>query len=134
MPLVSNLLSGNARLQQCLVSDPAHVKPNDTGEHVRLIQIALEVLDGLSIGRAERTQKLYGTSTAEAVLAYKRKRKIINHSYQSSEDNIVGKMTIASLDKEMYEREHCPPPGMQKACRRKGALAMIYIPPEHPVA
>jgi hypothetical protein len=38
-------------------------------------------------------------------LAYKRKRQIINRSYQSTPDSIVGKMTIASLDAEMAKLE-----------------------------
>ena len=43
----------------------------------------------------------YGPSTAAAVLSYKTKRQIINRSYQTTPDSIVGKMTIASLDAEM---------------------------------
>jgi hypothetical protein len=39
------------------------------------------------------------------VLAFKRRRKIINFSYQTQEDNIVGKMTIAALDREMEKLE-----------------------------
>jgi hypothetical protein len=39
------------------------------------------------------------------VLAYKRKRSIINFSFQTQADDIVGKMTVASLDKEMVEFE-----------------------------
>jgi hypothetical protein len=38
-------------------------------------------------------------------LSYKKKRNIINRSYQTQADNIVGKMTIASLDNEMMARE-----------------------------
>jgi len=36
---------------------------------------------------------------------YKTARKIINYSYQSHPDDIVGKMTIASLDGEMRQWE-----------------------------
>jgi hypothetical protein len=43
----------------------------------------------------------YGSSTANGVLNYKRKRGIINRTYQTQADNIVGKMTIAALDAEM---------------------------------
>src|SRR5262249_41293895 len=39
--------------------------------------------------------------TAAAVLAYKRKRNIVNRTYQAQADNIVGKMTMAALDREM---------------------------------
>jgi hypothetical protein len=48
---------------------------------------------------------VYGPKTAAAVLAYKEKRGIINRDYQSKADNIVGIMTMASLDKEMLEQE-----------------------------
>ncbi|MCY2978476.1 MAG: hypothetical protein NTU79_07405 [Planctomycetota bacterium] len=44
-------------------------------------------------------------NTAAAVLAYKTKRKIINRDYQMTADNIVGKMTMASLDREMLGRK-----------------------------
>ena len=39
------------------------------------------------------------------MLAYKRKRNIINRAYQTQVDNVVGKMTIASLDAEMLTKE-----------------------------
>jgi hypothetical protein len=56
----------------------------------------------------EARAKNYGIATAKAVLSYKTKREIINRTYQSSPDNIVGKMTIAALDRDMidYERTH----------------------------
>ena len=41
------------------------------------------------------------TATAAAVVAYKRTRKIINYKYQTEADDIVGKMTIAALDREL---------------------------------
>jgi len=36
------------------------------------------------------------------VLRYKQARDIINRSYQQNADDIVGKMTIVSLDDGMY--------------------------------
>lgn len=70
------------------------------------------MLDGLSIDHAEISAQRYGPSTAAAVLTYKKKRAIINRSYQNAEDNIVGKMTIASLDKELSLRDALSkPPG-----------------------
>src|SRR5690348_12241104 len=98
MPLNSLLFAGDPRLEKCLISDPAHVQLGDAGEFVTLIQDALRAMDQLEIDPAEIEQKRYGRSTAAAVLAYKRKRGIINRSYQSAADNIVGKMTIKSLD------------------------------------
>jgi hypothetical protein len=50
----------------------------------------------------------YGKSTVKAVLAFKTKRRIVNSSYERQVDNIVGKMTIAALDKEMVRKEGEP--------------------------
>ena len=40
------------------------------------------------------------------MLAYKAARGIINRAYQTVPDNIVGKMTITSLDNDMVPLEH----------------------------
>lgn len=119
MPLTSNLFKDNKRLNACLIDHQAHVVPGATGEHVRLIQIALIDIDGLTIADSELKEQRYGPATAAAVLAYKRKRKIINKSYQSTEDNIVGKMTIASLDQEMRDRQYVPRASGDKLCLRR---------------
>lgn len=112
MALTSQLFRGNKALEACEVKDPAHITIGATGDHVAKIQFALFTLDRLVIDRKELVAQLYGKSTAAAVLAYKKRRKIINPSYQSAADNIVGKMTIASLDKDMQVRERVPkPPG-----------------------
>jgi hypothetical protein len=105
MPLKSLWLSRNERLQQCFVADSAHVKTGDAGDHVTLIQGALWALSGSRIPADEQARQLYGRSTAEAVLNYKRKHRIINYSYQTVPDNIVGRMTIQSLDAGMVEYE-----------------------------
>ena len=105
MSLRSNLFANNAALQSCLTNDAAHIQPGATGDHVRRIQIALAILDGATIAGGEVSSKQYGPSTAAAVLNYKTKRNIINSRYQSSPDNIVGKMTIASLDDAMVAKE-----------------------------
>jgi hypothetical protein len=118
MPLVSNLFKDNARLGACLADHQAHVHRGSIGEHVHLIQVGLMDIDGLTIDNSELAAQSYGPSTAAAVLAYKRKRKIINKSYQKSEDDIVGKMTIASLDKEMMDRQYNPKLAGRKVCGR----------------
>ena len=51
------------------------------------------------------TRKCANCPAAAAVLAYKKKRNIINWSYQQQADNIVGKMTIAALDAEIWGKE-----------------------------
>lgn len=88
------------------------------GDHVAKIQAVVMFLDGSTITEAELKAKNYGPSTAAAVLAYKRKRKIINSSYQTQADDIVGKMTIKSLDDEMVKRQvdHAPPGGGTGQC------------------
>ena len=101
MPLQSRLFKGDAKLEAAAISDPAHIVPGDRGEHVRKIQIALIQLDSATIG----TDGIYGPATAAAVLRYKQKRNIINRSYQTQADNIVGKMTMTSLDTEMLAKE-----------------------------
>lgn len=108
MALVSNLFKASQRLQSCLLVDSMHVTPGASGDHVGLIQIALGELDGLVIDQAELTAKRYGPSTTAAVLSFKKKRKIINFAYEKTEDNIVGKMTIAVMDTEMFDRQFVP--------------------------
>ena len=105
MGLVSRMFQGDRKLEACLVDNAAHVTLGAQGEHVAKIQISLFMLDNLKIDRTELVTQTYGPSTAAAVLAYKTKRQIINRSYQTTPDSIVGKMTIASLDAEMRQRQ-----------------------------
>ena len=106
MPLQSHLFAGDPKLEAAAVSDPAHILPGAVGPHVAKIQRALIELDEAAIDRAELQNAQYGPSTAKAVLQYKRKRNIVNHSYQASADDIVGRMTMAALDKEMLHHRH----------------------------
>jgi len=105
MSLQSMYFRGNSRLQQCLVSHARHVTKGDSGDHVVLIQTALSILDNADISTHESLNGIYGSSTSSAVLAYKRKRRIINYGYQTTPDDIVGCMTIRALDSEMGFRE-----------------------------
>jgi hypothetical protein len=104
MTLQSQLFHGDPKLEAAAVSDPAHITIGAKGEHVRKIQQALTLLDGVNID----LDGAYGHETAAAVLAYKQKRNIVNRSYQTHADNIVGKMTMASLDSEMHQKETTP--------------------------
>lgn len=106
MSLQSQLLKGDPKLEACLVQDSAHVTNGTVGDHVSKIQSALIAIEGSTIDPGELISTKYGPSTAAAVLAFKKKRNIINRSYQTQADDIVGKMTIAALDKEMFEREN----------------------------
>ncbi len=105
MPLVSRLFRGDKKLEAVLTSDPAHITPGSTGEHVSKIHTALLIADGASVASHELATQSYGPSTAKAVLRFKQKRNIVNHAYQKSADNIVGKMTIAALDHAVANRE-----------------------------
>ena len=97
MALQSQLFRGDRQLEAAAVSDSAHIVPGARGDHVRKIQLALIQLDGAAIA----TDGIYGQATAAAVLAFKQERNIINRAIQTTADNIVGKMTIAALDKEL---------------------------------
>jgi hypothetical protein len=105
MSLQSELLRDDPRLQSCLTHDASHLVKGTVGSCVARVQTALFVVDGLKIEREEIHSKLYGSSTANAELAFKTRRKIINRKYQTKPDNIVGKMTIAALDKELLKKE-----------------------------
>jgi hypothetical protein len=108
MPLTSRLFSTCTKLNACLVNDGDHVKEGHSGAHVKRIQQAIKAIDGTIISADEISLANYGKSTANAVLLYKTKRNIINKKYQSKPDNIVGKMTIASLDKDMLFLQSLP--------------------------
>jgi len=101
MALKSQLLSGDPKLEAASNFDGSHITPGSVGEHVRKIQLALIQLDGAQI----EADGNYGPKTANAVLAYKQKRDIVNRSRQTVADNIVGIMTMASLDSEIVNEE-----------------------------
>jgi diketogulonate reductase-like aldo/keto reductase len=105
MPLRSKHFKDNPKLQACLISHAAHVTLGASGEHVARIQHAVITIEGCAIDTVELQARLYGQSTADAVLRYKSRRGVINRTYQNKADNIVGKMTIASLDEDMLRRE-----------------------------
>jgi peptidoglycan hydrolase-like protein with peptidoglycan-binding domain len=97
MPLQSILLRGDAKLEAAATSDLAHIASGQRGEHVRKIQAALNLLDNAGLV----LDGIYGTKTANAVLEFKRKRGIVNRNVQTTADNIVGRMTMAALDREL---------------------------------
>src|SRR5215471_7997705 len=105
MTLKTRAFRGDPALEACLVQDTAHITRGARGDHVAKIQGVLMILDGAQISDNELTAKFYGPSTAAAVLNYKKKRKIVNTSYQTQADDIVGKMTIQKLDDELEARQ-----------------------------
>lgn len=92
-----------------MIDDSAHLTLGVVGDHVSKVHTALFALDNVSVAASELRAQQYGPSTAAAVLAFKTRRNIINRSYQKTADNIVGKMTIAAMDREMALKEHEPP-------------------------
>jgi hypothetical protein len=104
MALQSQLFRGDPKLEAAAESHAAHIVPGAVGSYVGKIQIALIQLDGAVIAQNELQRCVYGRSTANAVLAYKQKRSIINRSYQTQADNIVGKLTMAALDRAITPR------------------------------
>lgn len=107
MALQSKLFRGDTKLEAAAASDAAHIVQGAKGDHVRKIQEALIKLDGAGI----TADGEFGPGTAAAVLAYKRKRGIVNRAYQSQADGIVGKMTIAALDSELQAQPIPPDAG-----------------------
>jgi hypothetical protein len=105
MTLKSRIFKGDPVFEACLVNDSAHIKSGAHGKHVAKIQAVIMLLDGAQISEGELNTNFYGPSTALAVLNYKKKRKIINFSYQTQADNIVGKMTIKTIDEELERRQ-----------------------------
>jgi hypothetical protein len=109
MPLISTHFKGNDRLQRCSADNSAHIvlkSPPERGPHVSLIQEALfQLMDNVNLGDELATSS-YGPKTAAAVLRYKQNHKppIVNRSYQTSADNVVGVMTITCLDEDMHKR------------------------------
>jgi len=99
MALQSQLFRGDAKLEAASISDNAHIVRGTSGPHVSKIQQALIQLDAAAI----TADGAYGSGTAAAVSAFKRKRQILN--FQSKIDDIVGKKTIAALDTEMLAKE-----------------------------
>jgi hypothetical protein len=103
--LVSQSFRNDERLNRCAVDNAAHVTLGTKGSFVNLIQRAICAIDGADIADAEMREQTYGKTTAAAVLNYKTARNIINFSYQTTADDIVGIMTIKTLDRELAALE-----------------------------
>lgn len=94
------------QLEDCLVSDPAHIGEgiNGIGEHVRRIQIALNELDDAGLEVDGR----FGEDTGDAVEDYKNARNIFAPG-ETTANRIVGKGTIKILDDELNVLEKSTP-------------------------
>ena len=123
MGLRSRAFAGDTALEACLLRDQAHITPGARGPHVEKIQGFVMFLDGATIEQTELLARHYGPSTAAAVLAFKTKRRIINTSYQTRADDIVGKMTIKALDDELESRQQATHPKPARPCCADGPPA-----------
>ena len=119
MALQSQFFRGDSKLEAAAVSDPAHIIPGTRGPHVGKIQQALNQLDGASI----TADSSYGPATAAAVVAFKRKRSILN--VQGKIDDIVGKKTMAALDTEMLVKERGNGGGAVPGGNRRGFVEPV---------
>src|SRR5271165_96541 len=104
--LRSDEFKDDPKLEACATTPSAHLLVGTPpGPHILKIQLALERLvpGGPAISAAEKSSMSYGVSTAAAVLNYKRTHvpPIINFSYQSAPDAIVGQMTIKAMDEDL---------------------------------
>jgi len=100
------------RLNACLAFDPGHIQPGQTGDHVKVIQQALNTIRGRrpDIGMIEINDPLgtWGADTTNAVFVY----RSFNHIIRSGEklDPIVGRMTLTQLDNDLLKPAPPPPP------------------------
>jgi len=84
--LVSRSLRGVPALEPCSWLGSAHIALETVGPHIPGIRRALLVLDGIRVDPNEVEAMVYGPPTAAAILACKKKRKIINPGYQTQAD------------------------------------------------
>ena len=78
MALQPKLLKDDTKLEACAVSDPAHVVLGAVGEQSARFTSHSQHWTGRWSTPARLSAKRYGASTAAALLAYKKKRKINN--------------------------------------------------------
>jgi hypothetical protein len=121
-PFSSKLFSNprDLALESCATKNEGHIsiRDNRTGPHVHKVQAALlriaardpKLRGKVTIDAGEINTQTYGETTRRSVLAYKQDRRVINTSYQSAADDIVGIMTISRLDDEIARIEGRPAP------------------------
>jgi len=94
------------RLNACLASDPAHITPGQKGDHVKVIQKALDTIrqrmPELGLPEIKDREGDYGPDTTAAVLKYKSKNGIVRKGQPL--DPIVGRMTLTRLDDDLIEK------------------------------
>jgi hypothetical protein len=101
MSLQSKLFAYDHALEACSKRDSGQIVPGAQGDHVSRLQTALFLLDGAPVASSELQSQTYGPSTAAAILRYKRSRNIINSVFPTRADSIVGRGTLAAIDREV---------------------------------
>lgn len=94
------------RLEACLKRDDSNARRYPSGEHIRVIQEALRKVRAILPSVPEIPAKengTFGVATRNATKAYKTARTVVRPGQPL--DDIVGRMTIASLDTDMRNME-----------------------------
>jgi hypothetical protein len=110
--LTNNPKAIQSLLDACLASDPAHIKPHQKGEHVKIIQRALTTISERApeIGLPTIKDKPgeYESDTIAAVLKYKSHFQLVRAGQPL--DPIVGRMTITHIDNDLLSKKAPPSP------------------------
>jgi len=106
LPLVSKLFRRDPVLESILVES----RFGDFGRHIGKVQTALFILEGVSVDSKELGMEEYGPSTVDAILAYKRKHRILSAASHSEEGEYFSRFTVVALDAEMARYELLPDP------------------------
>jgi hypothetical protein len=100
------------RLNACLASDPAHIQPGQSGDHIKVIQQALNTIrerkPDIGMNEIKDAPGTWGADTTNAVFVY----KLFNHIKRSGQklDPIVGRMTLTQLDNDLLSTPPRPAP------------------------
>ncbi len=100
------------RLNACLAFDAAHIQPGQKGDHVKVIQQALNTIrkrrPDIAMIEINDAPGTWGDDTTNAVIRY----KSFNHIIRTLQklDPIVGRMTLTQLDNDLLKPVPPPPP------------------------
>ena len=107
--LRSDLFKDDPKLEACATSPAGHIAPAKPGQvpprgaHVAKIHEALAILEpGATIQKPRRLAWSTALRPPTPCWPTSGGKKIINTSYQHEADNIVGQMTIAKMDEELF--------------------------------
>jgi len=72
MTLLSRLFRGERALESCSMRDSAHIQIGVTGDHVRKMQMALELAEASNIEKGKLAANKYGKTTSPLREVYNR--------------------------------------------------------------